>query len=94
MVSLRPSTDSDREAVEALRVSPSQEQFVSSVAESLLAAVDRAMCWAVYADETPVGFVMISDEVGGPIAFYERYGFEQTGEIVFDDEVLLRLALS
>ena len=69
------------------------------------------MYWAVYADETPVGFVMISDEVGGPnyiphylwsaaqgegspIAFYERYGFEQTGEIVFDNEVLLRLRLS
>jgi hypothetical protein len=30
---------------------------------------------------------------GSPITFYERYGFEQTGEIVFDDEVLLRLEL-
>ena len=30
---------------------------------------------------------------GSPIGFYERYGFEQTGEIVFDDEVLLRLRL-
>jgi hypothetical protein len=26
-------------------------------------------------------------------SLYERYGFEQTGEIVFDDEVLLRLTL-
>jgi hypothetical protein len=31
---------------------------------------------------------------GGPIAFYERYGFEQTGEIVFDNEVQLRLTLT
>ena len=31
---------------------------------------------------------------GGPISFYERYGFERTGDIVFDDEVLLRLDLS
>jgi diamine N-acetyltransferase len=31
---------------------------------------------------------------GSPIRFYERYGFEQTGEIVFDNEVLLRLRLS
>jgi diamine N-acetyltransferase len=31
---------------------------------------------------------------GSPITFYERYGFEQTGEIVFDNEVLLRLRLS
>jgi diamine N-acetyltransferase len=30
---------------------------------------------------------------GGPIPFYEGYGFEQTGDIVFD-EVLLRLDLT
>jgi diamine N-acetyltransferase len=30
---------------------------------------------------------------GSPIPFYERYGFERTGDIVFDDEVLLRLDL-
>jgi diamine N-acetyltransferase len=150
MVSLRPITDSNREAVETLRVSPAQEQFVSSVVESLEEAAEepggRAVYWAVYADETPVGFVMISDEVdgpeyiahylwkllidrryqgrgfgtatldlivdyfsgrpdvdalwtsagqgeGSPITFYEGYGFERTGEIVFDDEVLLRLSL-
>ena len=150
MVSLRPITDENREAVEALRVSPAQEQFVSSVADSLLEAAEepdgRAIFWAVYADDMPVGFVMISDEVGSPgyvphylwkllvderyqrqgfgtavldliveyfrgrpgveeiwtsagqgegspIPFYERYGFEQTGEIVFEDEVLLRLRL-
>jgi len=150
VVSLRPISESNRETVEALRVSPRQEQFVSNVADSLLEAAEepdgRALYWAVYADETPVGFVMISDEVGGPgyiphylwklfideryqrqgfgtatldliveyfrsrpgveilstsagqgdgspITFYERYGFEQTGEIVFDDEVLLRLKL-
>ena len=150
MISLRAIDSSNREAVEALRVSPAQERFVSNVPESLLEAVDepdgRALYWAVYADETPVGFVMISDEVGhpdyiahylwklfidarhqsrgygtavldliveyfrgrpgvevlwtsagqgkgSPIPFYERYGFEQSGEIVFDDEVLLRLQL-
>ena len=30
---------------------------------------------------------------GSPLGFYERYGFEQTGEIVFDNEILLRLPL-
>ena len=30
---------------------------------------------------------------GSPIAFYERYGFERTGDVVFDDEVLLRYSL-
>ena len=150
MISLRPINESNREAVEALEVSPVQQQFVSNVADSLLEAAaepnGRALYWAVYADETPVGFVMISDEVGSPdyiphylwklfideryqrqgfgtaaldliveyfrgrpgveilstsagqgdgspITFYERYGFERTGEIVFDNEVLLRLKL-
>jgi diamine N-acetyltransferase len=150
MVLLRPISESNREAIEALRVSPAQEQFVSGVAESLLEAAEEpdghALYWAVYADETPIGFVMISDEVGSPeyiphylwkllideryqrrgfgtatldliveyfrgrpgvgvlwtsagqgdgspITFYERYGFKQTGDIVFDNEVLLRLEL-
>jgi diamine N-acetyltransferase len=70
MVTLRPLTASNRQAVEALRVAPAQEQFVSSVAESLREAAEhpaaRALYWAVYADETPVGFVMIADEVGDP----------------------------
>jgi diamine N-acetyltransferase len=150
VVSLRPLSGSNRQAVGALRVSPSQERFVSSVADSLREAAEepdgRALYWAVHAEDTPVGFVMISDEVGSPdyiphylwkllideryqrqgfgtatldliveyfrgrpgvevlstsagrgegspITFYERYGFEQTGEIVFDGEMLLRLKL-
>ena len=28
---------------------------------------------------------------GGPLGFYERYGFVPTGDIVFDGELLLRL---
>jgi diamine N-acetyltransferase len=150
MVSLRPIDDTNRGPVEALGVSPVQEQFVASVAESLVEAVEdpggRAIHWAIYAGDVPVGFVMISDEVegpgyiaqylwrllidqryqgrgygtaaldliveyfrgrpgvevlwtscgegeGGPLGFYERYGFRQTGERVFDDEILLRLEL-
>ena len=30
---------------------------------------------------------------GSPIPFYERYGFVRTGEVVFDDEVLLQYRL-
>jgi diamine N-acetyltransferase len=150
VVSLRSIDDSNREVLEGLRVSPAQERFVSGVAESLLEAAEepdgRALSWGVYAEETPVGFVMISDDVGSPdyiahylwrlliderhqrrgygtatldliaeyfrgrpgveemwtsagqgegspIRFYEGYGFEPTGEIVFDNEVLLRLRL-
>ena len=152
VVSLRPITDANRAQVEALSVSELQQQFVSSVTDSLREAADdiggRAIHWAIYADETPVGFVMISDDVdgpgyipyflwklliderhqrkgygsatldlivdyfrtrpgvkvdvlstsagegeGSPIGFYERYGFRQTGDIVFDYEVLLQLEL-
>jgi diamine N-acetyltransferase len=151
MVSLRPIDDTNRGPVEALGVSPVQEQFVASVAESLVEAVEdpggRAIHWAIYAGDVPVGFVMISDEVdgpghmaqylwrlpidqryqgrgygtararsdrgvlprptpgvevlwtscgegeGGPLGFYERHGFRQTGERVFDDEIPLRLEL-
>lgn len=149
MVSLRPLGDSNRQAAEALRVSPSQERFVSSVARSLDEAAEHpdacALCWVVHADDTTVGFVMIADEVrapeytpqylwklliderhqrqgfgtatldliveyfrgrpgvdvlttsagqgdGSPIPFYERYGFERTGEVIHD-EVVLRLGL-
>jgi diamine N-acetyltransferase len=70
VVSLRPLSESNRQAVEALRVSPSQEQFVSSVADSLREAAEHpdahALYWAVHADDTPVGFVMIADEVESP----------------------------
>ena len=150
MVSLREIGDSNREALEALRVAPSQARFVSSVAQSLSEAAEHpgahAIPRAVYSDDEPVGFVMIADEVdgpdyiphylwkllideryqrqgfgaatldlivayfqtrpgvealttsaaqgdGSPIAFYERYGFERTGE-VSEGEVVLRLELA
>jgi diamine N-acetyltransferase len=70
MVSLRPLSESNREAAEALRVAPGQEGFVSSVAASLREAAEHpdahALYWVVYADDAPVGFVMIADEVSGP----------------------------
>jgi diamine N-acetyltransferase len=150
VLTLHPVDESNRSVLEALRTSPAQERFVSTVADSLLEAIEAAECraiaWGVYDGETPVGFVMIADEVdssdciphflwklliderhqrrgygtatldliveyfrgrpgvaemwtsagqgdGSPIPFYERYGFVRTGEIVFDDEVLLRLDL-
>jgi diamine N-acetyltransferase len=149
MVALRPVDDANRPELEALRVTPQQGRFVSDVADSLAEAAaepdGRAIAWGLYDGDAAVGFVMISDEVGGPgyiahylwklliderhqrrgygtaaldlvagyfrdrgvevmwtsagrgegspIPFYERYGFRQTGEIVFEDEVLLRLDL-
>jgi diamine N-acetyltransferase len=149
VVSLRSITDANRHEVEALVVAPAQRRFVSTVRASMREAAAepnaRALCWAIYDDELPVGFVMIADEVespeytahylwkllideryqgqgfgtatldliveyfrgrpgvevlntsagqgdGSPITFYERYGFERTGEVRFD-EVMLRLKL-
>jgi diamine N-acetyltransferase len=123
---------------------------VNTVTEALREAEEepggRAIRFGLYDGDTPVGFVMLSDEVdgpgyiahylwklmidarhqrrgygtaavdlvadffrrrpgvevlwtsagqgeGSPIPFYERYGFVRTGEVVLDDEVLLRLDL-
>ncbi|WP_030455418.1 GNAT family N-acetyltransferase [Herbidospora cretacea] len=66
-VTLRPVTDANRAAVTALRVAPLQEEYVASVADSFADAerYPEAMprFWAIYAGETPVGFLMISDNV-------------------------------
>jgi hypothetical protein len=56
VVSLWPITDANREAVEALTVTPDQGRFVSGVSESILEAAEepdaRALSWAIYASET------------------------------------------
>jgi GNAT superfamily N-acetyltransferase len=66
-VQLREITEANIEAVLALRMTREQERFVSSVADSLAEAADNPQGnpWfrAVYADERPVGFVMLSWDV-------------------------------
>jgi hypothetical protein len=51
VVSLRPITDANREAVEALAVTPDQGRFVSGVHESILEAAEepdaQALYWAI-----------------------------------------------
>jgi len=63
-VTLEEIGDGNRAALLALRVAPGQEQFVSSVHESLAEAAEypQARPWyrAVVVDGTPVGFVMVS----------------------------------
>jgi len=64
-VTLRLVDDGNRAEVEALRVAPGQERFVDGVRDSLEeAATYTALPWcrAIYADEVPVGFVMLSDD--------------------------------
>ena len=64
MVTLREIDDANRETVLNLAVAPAQEQFVSSVAESLAEAADypHAKPWyrAVFDGDDAVGFVMLS----------------------------------
>ena len=63
-IELREITDANRDAVLGLRVAPHQEAFVSSVADSLDEAArhPEGSPWyrAVYADDEPVGFLMLS----------------------------------
>jgi GNAT superfamily N-acetyltransferase len=63
-INLREITDANTAMVEELRTTPDQERFVSSVVSSLQEAseVPQANPWfrAVYADEQPVGFVMLA----------------------------------
>ena len=63
-VSLREFTDENRDAVLAVRVAPAQERFVGTVVGALgdAEAIPEGNPWyrALYADDRPVGFVMLS----------------------------------
>ena len=62
MVELREITEDNFDEVIELRVSENQEGFVSSVVYSLAQAwvyKETAYPFAIYADEVPVGFVML-----------------------------------
>jgi diamine N-acetyltransferase len=68
VVTLRELTDDNRAAVLALRVAPQQERFVGgSVQDALDDAWEyrHAKPWyrVIYADDEPVGFVMVSWDV-------------------------------
>ncbi len=64
MVSLREVTAENLRAVLALRVADAQTAFVASNATSIAEAHFHPEAWfrAIYADETPVGFLMLHDE--------------------------------
>jgi diamine N-acetyltransferase len=63
-VTLREVTDENRHAILAVRVAPTQERFVGTVAGALTDAreIPQGKPWyrAIYADDQPVGFVMLS----------------------------------
>src|SRR5262249_24141310 len=63
-IELRELTDQNRETVFALRIAPSQEGYVNTVADCLVEAekTPEGNPWyrAIYADDEAVGFVMLS----------------------------------
>ena len=63
-VTLREITAANLEAVLALAVRDSQREFVATNERSLAQAHFEEAAWfrAIYADETPVGFVLLHDE--------------------------------
>ncbi len=66
-ITLREITEDNAQSVLALALAPGQERFVTSVADSLAEAGENPQGnpWfrAVYADEQPVGFIMLSWDV-------------------------------
>ncbi len=75
VVSLREVTADTLRSILRLKVSPQQEQFVADNATSIAQAHFEPKAWfrAIYADETPVGFVMLYDDTDKPEYFLWRY---------------------
>ena len=73
-VSLREITADTVREVCRLRVAPGQEGFVAPVAESIAEAYFSPLAWfrAVYAGDTPVGFVMLEDDAASRQYFLWR----------------------
>jgi diamine N-acetyltransferase len=72
----------------SLKVAEAQNQFVAPVAISIAQAYFEPKAWfrAIYADDTPVGFVMLFDDPEKPVYFlwrllidarYQKMGFGQ-----------------
>ena len=73
-VSLREVTAETVRAICALAVQPQQRQYVAPNAISIAQAYFEPHAWfrAIYADETPVGFVMLDDNPEKPEYFLWR----------------------
>ena len=75
-VTLREVTRENLRDVLGLEVAPEQQRFVASNAISIAQAhfyPEAAWFRAIYADETPVGFLMLEDAAGAPEIFLWRF---------------------
>ena len=75
-VTLRQVTKENLRDVLLLEVAPEQQRFVASNAISIAQAhfhPEAAWFRAIYADETPVGFLMLEDRAGASEVFLWRF---------------------
>ncbi|HJU86089.1 MAG TPA: GNAT family N-acetyltransferase [Gemmatimonadota bacterium] len=75
-VTLREVTKENLRDVLLLDVAPEQRRFVASNAISIAQAhFHPEVAWfrAIYADETPVGFLMLEDRAGAPEVYLWRF---------------------
>lgn len=75
-VSLREVTKETLRDITRLKVSPDQERLVATNAESIAEAYfSRDVAWfrAIYADDTPAGFVMLEDDPAGGRYYLWRF---------------------
>jgi len=96
-VTLREVTKENLWDIFALEVAPEQSKYVATNEMSIAQAYfDREIAWfrAIYADETPVGFLMLSDKAKEQKYFlwrlmidarYQKLGFAKRAvELLFD----------
>ena len=96
-VTLREVTRENLREVLLLEVAPEQKRFVASNAISIAQAhFEPGVAWfrAIYADETPVGFLMLEDRAGAADVFlwrfmidrrYQKHGFGRSAiELVLE----------
>ncbi len=96
-VTLREVTKENLWDIFALEVAPEQRHYVAPNEMSIAQAYfDREIAWfrAIYADETPVGFLMLSDDAKAQKYFiwrlmidaqYQKLGFAKKAmELLFD----------
>lgn len=81
-VTLREITRETLHSLLSLKVAESQQDFVSTNAESIAEAHFSKQAWfrAIYADETPVGFAMLADDpdaADGPLYYLWRFMIDE-----------------
>ena len=97
IVTLREVTKENLRDIFRLEVAPEQSKYVATNEMSIAQAYfDREIAWfrAIYADETPVGFLMLSDNASEQKYFlwrlmidarYQKLGFAKRAlELLFD----------